>query len=181
MSNPNVHPASTDSGSSTDPTGIDWPVGNPDTTVDDVLPDLDHFTHDDAWRLGSLLVDAGREHGYRLTIAIWIGEQRVFHVGLPGSSAMTDRWVERKAAVVRHFDRSSLAVSDRYVQDWNAFAAAFATPAAEYAPGDGAVPIRVAGTQVGVLSLSGIEPTGDHDVAVWALHEFVRTAREPRS
>lgn len=146
-------------------------------TPDDVLPDLAHFDHDDAWRLGLLVTERCRAESYRVTISISIGEQRVFHVGLPGSSAMTDAWVDRKRNVVRHFDRSTAYVTDRYgISDWPAFAAAFATPMADFAPGEGAVPIRVRGTQVGVLALSGIEPTGDHEVVVSALQEFAATA-----
>lgn len=140
--------------------------------MDEDIPDLNHFDHDDAWRLGGLLVDYCRARQHPVTISITIGEQRVFHVGLPGSAAMNDAWVDRKRNVVRHFDRSSQAIAERYAHDWPAFAAAFAVPMADYAPGEGAVPIRVHGTQVGVLSLSGIEPSGDHAVLITVFNDF---------
>jgi uncharacterized protein (UPF0303 family) len=145
--------------------------------MDDQLPDLAHFDHDDAWRLGCIVVERCRAGGHPVTISITIGEQRVFHVGLPGSSAMTDSWVDRKRNVVRHFDRSTLYVQEHYgISDWPGFAAAFATPMADFAPGEGAIPIRVRGTQVGVLALSGIVPTGDHELIEAALAEFAATA-----
>jgi uncharacterized protein (UPF0303 family) len=39
----------------------------------------------------------------------------------------------------------------------------------EQLPGEGAVPIRVHGSLVGVLAISGLESGGDHDLAVSGL------------
>lgn len=64
-------------------------------------PELDHFDHDDAWRLGSDLAIACRKDRLPVAICIHLGEQRVFHAGLPGSSADNDRWAERKSRIVR--------------------------------------------------------------------------------
>jgi uncharacterized protein (UPF0303 family) len=140
--------------------------------MDDELPDFDRFGHDEAWRLGSRLVERCRADGLPVVISIHLGEQRVFHAALPGSSADNDAWVDRKTRVVRRFDRSSLAVAERYfTEDRAARMAGFGLSPAEFAPGEGAVPIRVHGTQVGVLSLSGLEPTGDHVLVVSALQE----------
>lgn len=134
-------------------------------------PELDHFDHDDAWRLGSDLAIACRKDRLPVAICIHLGEQRVFHAGLPGSSADNDRWAERKSRIVRHFGQSSLEVSQRYVGDGDpmAFLAAFALPAEQYFPAGGAVPIRVRGALVGVLAVSGLDSHDDHDLAVTAL------------
>ena len=77
-------------------------------------PDLDHFTHDDAWEVGSNLVARCRTEQLPVTISIWLGQQRVFHAALPGTSADNDAWVEKKANVVRRFGRSSLEVFEHY-------------------------------------------------------------------
>jgi uncharacterized protein (UPF0303 family) len=133
-------------------------------------PDLDHFDLDDAWRLGSALAERCRGDGLPVTISIRIGEQRVFHAALPGTSADNDSWVERKSRVVGRFACSSLAVHDRYAKDdVDRFFAAFALSPSEYAPAGGAVPIRVRGTLVGVLAVSGLESSEDHALAVSAL------------
>jgi uncharacterized protein (UPF0303 family) len=140
------------------------------TWIDEEIRGFDRFGHAEAWRLGNILVERALEQELPVVIAVFLGEQRVFHVGLPGSSPMNDGWVERKAAVVRQFDASSLGVFRRYVeQDPVAFAAAFAMPSDRFAPGDGAVPLRVNGTSVGVLSISGLEDASDHELAVWGL------------
>ena len=48
------------------------------------------FSHDDAWMLGSRLRDLGVERGHAITIDIALGEQRLFHCALPGTSAHND-------------------------------------------------------------------------------------------
>jgi uncharacterized protein (UPF0303 family) len=134
------------------------------------VPDFDTFDHDDAWRLGSALVAECRARQLPVTISIHLGEQRVFHAALPGTSADNDNWAMRKTRVVRHFNRSSHEVSQTYVKDDpTAFHARFALPVTEYAPTGGAVPIRVRGTLVGVLAVSGLTSTDDHDLALAAL------------
>lgn len=139
------------------------------------VPELPHFDHDTAWELGAALVERGRREGLPVTVAIWIGDQRVFHAGLPGSSADNDRWVERKARIVRHFDLSSAEVHDRYAgDDVERFLRVFALPMDRYFPAGGAVPIVVRGTTVGVLAVSGLASTADHDLAVEELDKLSR-------
>jgi len=137
------------------------------------MPDFEKFDHDDAWRLGSALVAECRPRNLPVTISIHLGEQRVFHAALPGTSADNDEWAMRKTRVVRRFDRSSHEVGEAYARDDPAaFHATFGLPAADYAPTGGAVPIRVRGTQVGVLAVSGLTSKEDHDLGVAALRRL---------
>jgi hypothetical protein len=93
-------------------------------------PDFDEFNHDAAWELGCALVGHCRAHSYAVTISIHIGQQRVFHAALPGSSADNDDCVMRKTRVVQRFDRASQEVGRTYtVGDTGAFHPAFALPA----------------------------------------------------
>jgi uncharacterized protein (UPF0303 family) len=135
-------------------------------------PDLDHFDLDDAWRLGTTLAERCRGQGLPVTIGIHVGEQRVFHAALPGTSADNDSWVDRKSRVVRRFGCSSHEVHDRYAKgDPDRFFSTFALSPSQYVPAGGAVPIRVRGTLVGVLAVSGLESSEDHELAVSALRE----------
>jgi uncharacterized protein (UPF0303 family) len=134
------------------------------------VPDLNHFDLDAAWRVGSRLVQSCRRAEQPVVIAVYLGEQRAFHAGLPGSSADNDSWVERKARVVRRFARSSHEVElDLAGDDTAGFFTAFGLSPAEYAPSGGAVPIVVRGTMVGVLAVSGLTSAEDHDLAIAAL------------
>ncbi len=142
------------------------------------LPDFDHFNHEDAWRMGRAMVDHCRDEGLTVVIDIRIGLQQVFHVALAGTSSDNDRWVERKINVVRHFDRSTLDVYHRYYEKVPDFHAAFGLPRADYAPGEGAVPIRIHGTQVGVLAVSGLDGGGDHEVVLAGLRAAAADQRE---
>lgn len=137
---------------------------------DEDLPDFERFDLDDAWRVGSGLVEHCRAEHLPVVVSITLGEQRVFHVALPGATADNDAWAERKARVVRRFDRSSAAVAAHYRVDSSpGFYEAFALSRTLFAVGEGAVPIRVHGAQVGVLAISGLETGGDHDLAVLGL------------
>jgi len=144
------------------------------------VPELEYFDHDDAWRLGTALVERCRADKLPATVAIWLGEQRVFHSAQAGSSADNDRWVERKARIVRHFARSSAEVHATYAaDDAESFLRHFALPIDLYFPAGGAVPLVVRGTMVGVLAISGLPGTADHDLAVEALNEFRRPQSTP--
>ena len=134
------------------------------------MPDFPAFDHNDAWRIGSTLVARCQEEQLSVTITIHLGCQRVFHAALPGTSADNDDWVMRKTRIVQRFDRSSHEVGQTYVADDTLmFLAAFGLSAADYAPTGGAVPIRVNGTTVGVLAVSGLTSIDDHNLAVAAL------------
>jgi uncharacterized protein (UPF0303 family) len=137
------------------------------------VPELERFDHDLAWRLGSAVVERCRARRLPVTVAIWLGDQRVFHSGQVGSSADNDKWVERKARIVRHFGRASAEVHDTYAaDDVEGFLRLFALPIDLYFPAGGAVPLVVGGTMVGVLAISGLPGAEDHDLAVETLQEF---------
>lgn len=139
------------------------------------VPELDHFDLDAAWRVGSWLVQTCRRERHPVAIGIFLGEQRVFHAALMGSSADNDSWIERKARVVRRFGCSSDDVNVRLVgEDAGAFFTTFALSPAEFAPWGGAVPIVVRGSLVGVLAVSGLASAEDHDLAVAALSSELR-------
>ncbi|WP_285117402.1 heme-binding protein [Leifsonia sp. fls2-241-R2A-40a] len=137
----------------------------------DSIPDFPSFDHDDAWSLGSQFALEARADGLPITISIDLGEQRVFQASLPGSTAMNVRWAERKANLVRHFDLASIEVAERYGVREN-FYVEFGLDQARYAAAEGALPIRVRGSLVGVLAVSGLDEGGDHDLALSALTRF---------
>ena len=139
--------------------------------TNDALPSFDRFDHDDAYRIGTRLVAQCREQDLPVTISLQLGEQRVFHAALPGSSASNDAWVDRKIRTVRHFADSSLSVYHRYAENgWEQFFFAFALSPQLYAPAGGAVPIWVGGALAGVLGISGLpDQEADHALVADAL------------
>ena len=135
----------------------------------DEPPQLERFTHADAWNLGQRLVERCLRDSFPVTISIVLGTQRVFHAALAGTSADNDAWVARKIEVVRRFDRSSQAVHERYAKNDPDFLEHFGLSRTTHAAAGGAVPIRVGGALVGVLAISGLDSDTDHQLAVDAL------------
>ncbi len=61
------------------------------------------FSNDDAWELGTLLVELAMERDLAVTVDIRRGRQQLFHAARPGTSPDNDSWIERKARVVERF------------------------------------------------------------------------------
>lgn len=139
------------------------------------MPVFPHFDHDDAWRLGCLVVEKARAEKLTISVSIRLGKQDVFHVGLPGTSADLDRWMDRKANIVTHFGESSMAVSEKYVRDGklDGFFFAFALSPDDYFPSGGALPLLVGGALAGVVVLSGVDSPTEHRIALSAMTEYL--------
>lgn len=130
---------------------------------------LQHFDHDDAWRLGVLLVDLARERGAGVTIDIRRGRQQLFHYALPGTSPDNDAWARRKSRVVTHFGVSSYLVGLRLRLSGNTLAA-HGLDERRHAAHGGSVPITVTGSGViGAVMVSGLPQADDHRLVVEAL------------
>lgn len=132
--------------------------------------DFDAFDRLDAWSVGTRIVDGALARGLAVTAAIWLGEQRVFHVGLPGTSADNDQWMERKAALVRRYDACSLATRRRlHGHGITREEAWLGLDPTVHTLSGGGFPIRVRGALVGVAVVSGIDDDTDHALVVEAL------------
>jgi len=80
----------------------------------DRVINFERFGHAEAWALGQRIIGLGHQRSAPITAAIWLGEQRVFHIALAGTSADNDQWMERKAALVRRYDASSWLTTLRF-------------------------------------------------------------------
>ncbi|WP_328293074.1 heme-degrading domain-containing protein [Kineococcus sp. NBC_00420] len=139
---------------------------------------LDRFDEDDAWRLGSLLVQRGRAEGLPLALAIRRNGQRLFHAALPGSAADNDRWLQRKMNVVDAFGHSSFLVGTRWRLSGGDFDVDARLDPREFAAHGGAFPLRVRGVGVvGSVAASGLPQAEDHAFVVRVLAEFLAPTR----
>ncbi|MFE7509224.1 heme-degrading domain-containing protein [Promicromonospora sp. NPDC057488] len=135
---------------------------------------LPSFTHDQAWRLGSLLVELAVERELPVTIDVRKGTQQVFHAARPGTTPDNDSWVQRKVTVVYRFGASSYLVGLRAKAKGTDFNATHGLPFQEYSAHGGAFPVRVEGVGiVGVVTVSGLAQQDDHALVVEALRELV--------
>lgn len=136
-----------------------------------VLPSFDNLT---AWRLGTLLAERALADGLPLAVSVRRGAQRLFHVGLPGSSADNDGWLDRKMAVVDRFGHSSYLVGTRFRAAGGDFDTDARLDTRLFAAHGGAFPVLVRDVGcVGSVAVSGLPQEVDHTVVVTVLREFL--------
>ncbi|MEV5577123.1 heme-degrading domain-containing protein [Streptomyces parvus] len=137
---------------------------------------LPHFSYDDAFALGSLLVELARERHAPVAIDIRRGAQQLFHAALPGSSADNDAWIDRKRKVVERYGESSYLVGTRFRAKGTTFEESSRLDPDTYAAHGGSFPIAVEGAGViGTVTVSGLPQAEDHAMVVEALERFTAT------
>ncbi|WP_327323792.1 heme-degrading domain-containing protein [Streptomyces sp. NBC_01210] len=148
-------------------------------TVDELVAQerrltLRRFTYEDAWMLGSLLVELARERRSPVAIDIRRGAQQLFHCALPGSSADNDAWIDRKRRVVERYGQSSFLVGTRHRAKGTTFEESSRLDPDVYAAHGGSFPITVDGVGViGSVTVSGLPQAEDHAMVVEALERFI--------
>jgi uncharacterized protein (UPF0303 family) len=150
----------------------------PDPAARELLPLLEaqnaaigfpSFGYDDAFALGGALVRRATAEELAVTISIVFGEQRVFHAARPGTSADNDDWLARKFRVVTRFNAPSYLIGTRARAKGNNFHESTGLSPSLYMPHGGAFPLRVHGSLIGVVGVSGLPEQHDHNLVVWAL------------
>lgn len=137
---------------------------------------LPQFTYDDAWALGTLLVELARERNAPVAIDIRRAGQQLFHAALPGSTADNDAWIDRKRRVVERYAASSLLIGTRFRAKNTTFEDSSRLDPDVYAAHGGAFPITVEGAGViGTVVVSGLPQLEDHAMVVEALERFAAT------
>ena len=142
------------------------------------LPRLDY---DDAARLGATLAALAESRGLPVVIRVEVdaptGPHTVFQRALPGSSLENDGWLDRKAAVVRHFGNSSFAVGTRFRVEGSTFEVSSGLDPLRYAAHGGCFPLRVGGQVAGVVGISGLAQQDDHALVIEGLTAYLGSGR----
>ncbi|WP_104165415.1 heme-degrading domain-containing protein [Cryobacterium sp. N22] len=150
----------------------------PDPAAQALLPLLEEqnssigfssFDYDDAYRLGSAIMARAAADDLRITVAMSFGQQRVFHAARPGTTADNDDWLARKFRVVARYNAPSFLISTKYRARGQDFNEVTGLPITEYVAAGGAFPLRVNGSLIGAVGVSGLVENLDHDLVVWAL------------
>lgn len=132
------------------------------------------FSLEDAWALGCRMRAAALEAGLPVAIGIQLGQQRVFHTALPGSSSDNDHWLARKTKVALRYGEASLAVGEGFRDRGSDFDTDSRLDPSEYAAHGGVVPLRLrSGTVIGVVGVSGLPQLDDHAFVVEHLRAFL--------
>ncbi|PTM92299.1 heme-degrading domain-containing protein [Streptomyces sp. VMFN-G11Ma] len=132
------------------------------------------FTHEDAWALGSLLVELARERQAPVAIDIHRAGQQLFHAALPGSTPDNDAWIARKRRVVERYGSASYLVGARFRAKGSTFEESSRLDPDTYAAHGGSCPITVQDVGViGTVTVSGLPQLADHRLVVEALETFL--------
>ena len=132
------------------------------------------FTYEDAWALGSLLVELARARQAPVAVDIHRGGQQLFHAALPGSTPDNDAWITRKRRVVERYGAASYLVGARFRAKGTTFEDSSRLDPDAYAAHGGSFPIRVEGAGVvGAVTVSGLPQIQDHRLVVEALDRFL--------
>ena len=133
------------------------------------------FGYEDAWRLGTVLVEVARERHAPVAIDIRCGAQQLFHCALPGSTADNDAWIDRKRRVVERYAESSYLVGERFRARGTAFEESSRLDPDRYAAHGGSFPLRLSpdGPVVGTVAVSGLPQAEDHRLIVEALERYL--------
>jgi uncharacterized protein (UPF0303 family) len=133
------------------------------------------FTCDDAWALGSLMVELARERQAPVAIDIHRAGQQLFHAALPGSTPDNDAWIARKRRVVERYSSSSYLVGASFRAKGTTFEDSSRLNLDDYAAHGGSFPINVVGAGViGAVTVSGLPQLQDHLFVVEALERFLK-------
>lgn len=136
------------------------------------------FNEDTAWKIGSDLVAHAVTEHLPITIDITHGDHQVFHASRPGTSADNDEWVKRKVRLVYRFGHSSFYIGQLLKSKGKRLEDAYLISESQYAPHGGCFPLIVKGTGViGTITVSGLAQEDDHQLAVWAVREYLKNEK----
>lgn len=151
---------------------------NPQQMLDKVIQQEEllqpeHFTMEDAWKLGLLVREHMLNHVGNGAADITVGGVQLFRCAVGEATPNNTRWIRRKMNVTLENWKSSLRVtlemrlSGRTLEEYG-------LSVEEFALSGGCFPIRVRGMGViGTLTVSGFPQTHDHQLAVDSLAAFL--------
>lgn len=134
------------------------------------------MNEDDAWALGSQMRNAAVAAALPFVIDIRIGIRPLFYAALPGSTPENPDWVRRKVNTVYRFEASSYRIALEYKHRGAQFDASRGLDPLQYAPAGGGFPIRLGGSVVGAVTVSGVPQREDHNFVAENLAQFLGVA-----
>lgn len=130
---------------------------------------LAEFTEETALRLGLTMMNMAKLDRLPVVIDIRTPDRTLFHLAMPGSAPINDRWARRKSNTALHFHLASLHVGRNMAAKGESLAM-HGLSEDDYAIHGGAVPVCVAGAGlVACATVSGLPQLEDHRLVVRAL------------
>ena len=134
---------------------------------------LPSLTNSDTIEIGQIAVTLGKQRKLPIAIEVRIGEWIVFHASLEGSKPENDWWINRKVAVVKLKQHSTMferVSTEEREADWHKENGV--TDETHVIHG-GALPLITEEGFKGIFIISGLPQVEDHLFAVEVLTEFL--------
>ena len=150
-------------------------------TMQEEILQFSHFTNEDAWELGSYMVEEAARNDLPVAVSIRLNNgYTVFQYGFSGINCSNELWMKRKENTVRMMEMSSLRLymllklKQETLEDRG-------LNGKDYVARGGAFPIRVEGVGViGSVIVSGLDHMADHDFAVACISQYLLIDNIPR-
>ncbi len=135
---------------------------------------FDRFGYDDAWAIGSWIVEAARDRELGIVVDIRRGAQQLFHAARPGTSPDNDSWVERKVRSTLRFGMSSYRLGRSCALHFGDFNEATHLPYDQYVASGGCFPVTIRDSGIiGTITVSGLAEKADHELVVEAIRHHL--------
>ncbi len=140
-----------------------------------------HFTNEDAWALGNLMVAEANKRELKVAIRIMLNNGLILFQSMADGITLTNqRWLQRKHNVVEYTESSTLYLYAKLKKTERTMADVFLDEN-EYANSGGGFPIRLENSGViGSVCVSGMNHVLDHDFVVKCLAKYLHTDEVPR-
>ncbi len=136
-----------------------------------ILPSL---SQSEALEIGEIAVSIGRDRSLPIAVEVRLKDWIVFHASLPGSTAVNDSWIARKARVVMATEHSTIyerVMAEEQGIDWYV---ASGLSEETHAVHGGGLALNVKGLGfVGILLISGLPQVDDHLLGVDVIAEYL--------
>lgn len=133
--------------------------------------DLKKFDNRIALEMGLAIINLAKNRNQHIAVQIERLNHTVFLFVDDSLPADKHHWLRRKANTAKHFGESSLSVKCDLQQGDMTLSETFALDEKEYLATGGAIPIFVENAgMIGVVTVSGLADTEDHEIIVEALN-----------
>ncbi len=145
------------------------------------LLQFDVFDHEEAYRLGTFMVNYAKEHNIIIAVSIYMNNGCIIFQYCPdGTNLLNQKWMQRKFNLVKTMERSSL-LSFEIFKNKQETLKTHALSEEKYALCGGGFPIRIKGSKpvIGAIIASNLDHVEDHEFIVNCLRKFLNCPSAP--
>ncbi|SHH84440.1 heme-degrading domain-containing protein [Clostridium grantii] len=134
-----------------------------------------HFTNEDAWEVGNIIVEEARKNKFPAAISIRLNNGfTVFQYGFNGTGLDHENWMKRKENTVKVKAMSSMR-AEAILKTQGITLADWFLESKDFSTCGGGFPIHVDGVGIiGTIIVSGISVIMDHELIIEGLCKYLK-------